>query len=197
MHVDSGNKATIIAGVLGLIGGLVGAFGAYYSARISIENESKKHISEIKRADLKEKINVLIDLNNHIRYVKNNSEDVRTSIIRDVHKNYSELSNKEDILNTCTIINEYLIKLNNLVVKYEVVTKLLDSKADTEDIKNSYLNYKINAEVLIRIINSSIIPREKGEDILTISEIFNKSEEFFESAINEKINVTLYEIQKI
>lgn len=136
----SNNAATILSGTMGLFGGIIGAFGAYFIATFQIKKQNENRVIEIKLDKFNEIASLLerleYHLNRHVDIFKHRiylyeirlkdpifeemDDDVNLSLLSII----DEMNmNKDEIILIRKSVNEIILELQKYRIYYEIAFK--------------------------------------------------------------------------
>lgn len=147
---DSSNKASIIGGILSMVGGAIGALGAYvvatYQMNKQTENQEKNRALELKVNKSNTALNKLIEMKELIYSIRGNLYNMEMEIDQKIQ------ANRLQYLNKYLLVED--IYLKQLMPN---IDKILSSRKDIEQLKifiNKELDFELFNEEVFKYIEA-------------------------------------------
>lgn len=166
------NEATLLSGLMSMIGGALGAFGAYVVAKHQM-NKTKEKDNENRLIDLKVmKLDETIRNFNDLKLLINSTN----GYVNDINNAVLVIRGQKSILNNTDINLQYLKNINEVSSKLEsTINKINVNKWYIKNIIELNQLYKLRSEYLNVLIKFSTL-FSGIENTIKINEFYNKFE---------------------
>ncbi len=106
------------------------------------------HSYDIKRADFKEKLSILVKISNVVDGIDKKIKEIISSIEADIVKeNTTVISNKEMILKNALFVKDEEDSIKKLLFDLKVIAKILDKEEDIKDFVTQIDSYVITLHI--------------------------------------------------